>query len=181
MFLLTAVQGAEIRHTPIQSGQQQEVFNKADRLAERHSKHHFHSQAGLDHGVAEAPRSTVLARGFSTPVHLGFEPERKRSWALQYRLASSWSCRWRSQSALALQLSRWIVGMKPLSRFVQQSHHGRKNSIHQSYPDAFLSAMPMCRDTWHPAHTEPPSPDNPAHGGHLRRKPRRHLHAGTPL
>ena len=75
--LLTALQGAEVRHRPIKPRQSQEAFNKARRLAKRHPEHHFHDQARLDRGVAERLRSTALAGRFGIPVHLGIEPDRQ--------------------------------------------------------------------------------------------------------
>lgn len=76
--LLTAAEGAEILHVPVQADEPQQAFHKPRRLPQCHPKQHLHRQAGLDGRIAVLGLTTPPAGRLGCPDHLGVEPERRR-------------------------------------------------------------------------------------------------------
>ena len=83
--LLTAAEGAEVRHRPVQVDQVQQALNEPGRLAKRHAEQHLHGQAGLDRGIAIVGLSTAPAGRRSLPDHGGIKPALRRLQAIAYR------------------------------------------------------------------------------------------------
>ena len=74
--LLTAAQGAEVRHFPVQPGQSKQAFDEPSRLPEGHAEQDLHRQANLDRCVAELGLTPPLACRRRMPRHLGIKPDR---------------------------------------------------------------------------------------------------------
>ena len=101
---------------PVQTDQVQQALDEAGRLTQRHAEQHLHRQAGLDRGIAVVGLSATFAGWRGLPDHLGVEPDRQRTTALQRFIIGGpvpglvgGGCR----SAHAPQLPRWIHKMNP--------------------------------------------------------------------
>jgi hypothetical protein len=126
---LTAAEGAEVGHIPVQADQPQQALDEASRLPQRHAEKDLHHQAGLDGSVAVGGLSPRLAGRRRRPDHIWIEPALRRLQAIACRPTDRQrptaleslivlgpvqglvaGC---VRSAHALQLSRWIHEMNP--------------------------------------------------------------------
>jgi len=85
--LLTAAEGAEVRHRPVQVDQVQQTLDDPSRLAKCHAEQPLHGQAGLDRGITVVGLSTAFASRRRPHIiarsnHIASEP-RRLSAALQ--------------------------------------------------------------------------------------------------
>ena len=74
---LTATNGAEIGHRPVQTGQLQQTLHHTQTLAQGQAVQAFDGQAKLDSRVRERLVTAPFAVGLGQPVHARVEPHRQ--------------------------------------------------------------------------------------------------------
>lgn len=84
---------AEVRHLPIQTSQVQQVFDRAQALAQGQSKQALDAQAELDGSIRESRLAATLADGWGVPLRVRIQPDRQRTSRLECRVVVRPVCR----------------------------------------------------------------------------------------
>ncbi len=139
-----------LRHKVLKSGTAQSSPTSRSRLStnpvrlpKRHPEQHLQGQTGLDRRIAELRVPAAFASRSRCPDHLRIKPDRQRSTLPQAVIARRpvrGLILRRGPAAHALQLSRWIHNMNPLSSFVQQSSLDLLSVVHGAPKQIELAA-----------------------------------------
>lgn len=77
--LLTAREGAEVGHRPVETDQPQQALHEPSRLSKGHAEQDLHRKARLDRCIAIGLLAATPACRHGIPAHLGVEPDRQRA------------------------------------------------------------------------------------------------------
>ncbi len=156
--LLTAGQGAEVGHRPVETDQPQQALDEPASpwslgpvafpwldLPERHAEQHLHRQAGLDSCIAVSLLAATPACRRGIPAHFGVEPDCQRAPALERFIVGRPVPGLVGRgygSARASQLPPWIRDMNP-SRDLCNRAPGRYQLSAISYRHARADAFDL--------------------------------------
>ena len=132
--LLPTRQRAKVGHGPVQVDEVEQAFDEPGGLSECHPEQHLHRQASLDGCVTVIRLTTALAGRCCSPGHVGIEPDRQRTAALErcvvVRPVSGLVGRGYG-SAHALQLPCWIHEMNPSPDLCNRARGGSSQAPRQ--------------------------------------------------
>ena len=131
--LLPTRQRAKVGHGPVQVDEVEQAFDEPGGLSECHPEQHLHRQASLDGCVTVIRLTTALAGRCCSPGHVGIEPDRQRTAALErcvvVRPVSGLVGRGYG-SAHALQLPCWIHEMNPSPDLCNRALQLHENTLY---------------------------------------------------